>query len=282
MSQVCENEQPHIFRLPAELRNVIYEDVLGDLGNKFACFGGLTYVLKDGTSLSLWFVNRQMYQETRLLPYSLNSITAGPLVKFEEWQVQRTQEQLRAISRLHFVFDSFFFGTSADLLDTLPDFGYSPLNSLAMNSLLTQQLAFPELTGLKHVRLELRSHAREFIELVEQIEFLQEAKVQIERLNPRAGGIVELNCQGDRLVRADIPASSTTGLRIVRFDKLWEGAGRSAHDIVSRKGLAQSTFVVHAETRKANLRDIWEERNKLELLLDSGQTSALLNFCYAL
>jgi hypothetical protein len=53
MSQVCENEPPHFFGLPAELRNVIYEDVLGDLGNMFTCFGGLSYVLKDSRSLNL-------------------------------------------------------------------------------------------------------------------------------------------------------------------------------------------------------------------------------------
>ncbi|KAJ4402940.1 hypothetical protein N0V91_006851 [Didymella pomorum] len=50
---VCENEPPHFFGLPAELRNVIYEDVLGDLGNMFTCFGGLSYVLKDSRSLNL-------------------------------------------------------------------------------------------------------------------------------------------------------------------------------------------------------------------------------------
>jgi hypothetical protein len=70
MSQFRGNGQLHSFRLPAELCNVTHEGILGDLSNEFACFGGLTYVLKDIKGLHVWFVNRQMYQETRLLPYS--------------------------------------------------------------------------------------------------------------------------------------------------------------------------------------------------------------------
>jgi hypothetical protein len=268
MSQVCENEQPHFFTLPAELRNVIYEDVLGDLGNKFTCFGGLSYVLKDSKSLNLWFVNRQMYQETRLLPYSMNSITAGPRTDYVKWLEQRTQEQLRAISRVHFVFDT--FGISKAHAEFMRnryigflglDFDYTDYNVVVLRRLLTWKLEFPELPGLKNVRVELRSHANTIVELAEQIEILQDAKSQIELLNPGADVDIEMECQGERLLRDDVPASSTTGVRIIRFDKVWEGRGRSVSDILRGKGFARSHAV---ERHRSFLRKMWHSRGSLD------------------
>ena len=111
-----EKRQPPFFRLPAELRNVIYKDVLGDLGNAFTCFGGLTYV--QHCRVGLLFVNRQIYQETYLLPYSLNSITVGPRTKFKGWMGRRTREQLHAITRFHFVFNDLFFDAPNKIIET--------------------------------------------------------------------------------------------------------------------------------------------------------------------
>lgn len=264
MAQVCESEQPHFFRLPAELRNVIYEDVLGDLGNKFTCFGGLSYVLKDSKSLNLWFVNRQMYQETRLLPYSMNSMTAGPRTDYVKWLEQRTQEQLHAISRVHFVFDT--FGISEIRDDIMHEHHFTYYNVVVLNRLLIQKLEFPELPGLKHIRIELRSHANFIKELAEQIEILQEAKLQIERLNPGADVDVELECQGEWLARDDIPASSMTGVRIIRYDKVWEGRegrGRSVQDILKGKGITHSYTLV-VEEHKSFLRKLWQRRGSRE------------------
>ena len=251
-----ENQKPHFFRLPAELRNVIYEDVLGDLGNAFTCFGGLTYV--QPCRVGLLFVNRQIYDETHLLPYALNSITAGPRSEFQDWLRQRTREQLHALSRIHFVFDSFFYDASEELYEAAPDFGYVLANNLAMNSLLSQQLSFRKLFGLKHILVELRSHAVSLYDLIEQIEILQEAGVAIKQLNPQTNVTVELNCLGDNLRQADIPASSTTGLRILRFDRLCEGEGHSIQDILGRRGFSQS--VIH-DFRGARgvIRREWEE-----------------------
>ena len=261
MSQVCENEPPHFFRLPAELRNVIYEDVLGDLGNKFTCFGGLSYVLKDSKSLNLWFVNRQMYQETRLLPYSMNSITAGPRTDYVKWLKQRTQEQLRAISMVHFVFDTFGIPTAeAAIANATDDGNFSSHSLIVMNRLLSQKLEFSKLPGLKHIRVELRSQSNSFFELEEQIELLQEAKCQIECLNPGADVDVEMECQGEWLSRDAIPASSTTGVRIMRFDKIWEGCGYSVQDIWRRKGLDYAGNTIDAEVRKDSLRGMWNRQ----------------------
>ncbi|KAF2627932.1 hypothetical protein BU25DRAFT_410567 [Macroventuria anomochaeta] len=180
----------------------------------------------------------------------MNSITAGPRIKFQEWMKRRTRDQLCAISRLHFVFDSFFYNAPDELFDTVTDFGYTRANNLAMNSLFLQRLAFPELTGLKHILVEMRSYAVILDELIGQIEFLQEAKMQTKRLNPQADVTVELNCLGDNLRQADIPASLTTGLRIVPFDKLWEGEGRSIFDILTRMGLNQALYTDQEGRRK--------------------------------
>ncbi|KAJ4990190.1 hypothetical protein SVAN01_04281 [Stagonosporopsis vannaccii] len=232
------------FKLPAELRNVIYEDVLGDLSNAFSCFGGVTYV--QYRSVSILFVNRQMYQDTHLLPYSMNSITAGPRTGFKEWMGRRTRNQLRAMSCLHFVFNDFYDHRQESPPQTASSFGYSDANNFAMESLLSQQLAFPEMTGLNHILIELRSRAEAGYDIAEQLEFLQEAKLQIERLNPQVNVSVDLVCQGCTLFTYNIPASPATGLRIVRFDKLVEG-GRSKHDFLERN-----------LERRQNLRRIWQ------------------------
>ncbi|KAH6638029.1 hypothetical protein C7974DRAFT_374634 [Boeremia exigua] len=245
--------QPPFFRLPAELRNVIYEDVLGDLSNAFPCFGGVTYV--QYRRVSLLFVNRQMYLETRLLPYSMNSITAGPRTGFEEWKKRRTPEQLNAICRLHIVVASSPYHTPAELPPDATDFGYTIANNLAMNNLIQTQMAFPEMSRLKHILVELRSHAVDAMELMQQIEFLQEAKTQVRRMNPRADVAVDLICLGDKLRKAVTPDSSTTGLRIMRFDKLCEGTGRSLDDILKRCQPIQSIYS-HQE-RLNILRSTW-------------------------
>lgn len=249
--------QSPFFRLPAELRNVIYKDVLGDLSNAFPCFGGVTYIrYVQYDRVSLLFVNKQMYQETHLLPYSMNSITAGPRTGFKEWMGHRTRDQLRALSRLHFVFDTLIeYHTPTELPHTTIDFGYSVTNNLAMESLLQQQLAFPELTGLKHVLIEIQSHAEDAFDLMEQIEFLEESRVQIKKLNPHAEVAIDLICLGCDLRSDDIPASSTTGLRIVRFDRVVEG-GKSIHDILQQKGLRPAMY--NEPKRMVLLRNIWQ------------------------
>lgn len=108
-----------------------------------------------------------------------------------------------------------------------------------MHDVLQQQLVFPELPGLKHILIELRSHSVDVVELIQQVELLQEAKAQMRRLNPKAEVIVELVCLGCALHLANIPASATIGIRIVRFERLVEG-GQSIHDLLARQGLAQS------------------------------------------
>jgi hypothetical protein len=199
-----------------------------------------------------------MYQETRLLPYSMNSITAGPRNDYVKWLKQRTQEQLRAISKLHFVFDTFSIFESEAVANDTDDGDFSASNMVVMNRLLSQKLKFFELPGLKHIRVELRSQTKRFLELEEQIEILQEAKCQIECLNPGADVDVEMECQGEWLLRDDIPASSTTGVRIMRFGRIWEGCGYSVQDIWRRKGLDYTVNTADAEVRKRFLRKMWK------------------------
>lgn len=230
------------FKLPAELRNVIYEDVLLDfnLGNAFACFGGVTYV--QYRPLHLLFVNRQIYQEVRLLPYSISSVTAGPRTQFPEWKARRTQDQLRAIKRLHFVFDSFFYRIPPEEAKEVTDYGFSVANNLAVDALVKQQLYFPELKGLQQVFLELRSATASALELVEQIRILDEAKLRVKDLNPQVEVTLELQCLGTNLHQFDIPSSSEAGFHIVRHDQICEGEHRSIHEILRRKGLTVSTY----------------------------------------
>lgn len=99
------------------------------------------------------------------------------------------------------------------------------------------------------------------MELAEQIEILQEAKSQIELLNPGADVDIEMECQGERLLRDDVPASSTTGVRIIRCDKVWEGRGRSVSDIFRGKGFARSHAV---ERHRSFLRKMWHSRGSLD------------------
>lgn len=136
------------------------------------------------------------------------------------------------------------------------DFDYTDYNLVVLlDRLLTMKVESPELLNVKQIRVELRSHANTIVELAEQFEILEEAKPQIERLSPGADVDVEMGCQGERLVRDDIPASSTTAVRMIRFDKVWEGRGRSVFDILKRKGLARSHDV---ERHKSFLRKMWQ------------------------
>lgn len=206
--------QSPFFKLPAELRNIIYEDVILDinLGNAFSCFGGITYV--QHRPINLWHVNRQMYQETRLLPYSLGSITAGPRTKFQEWKVKRSEDQLRAITRLHFVFDSFFFDTRGMEAD---QYGNSPASSLAVERVMRQQLAFPELSGLRHILVELRSGSNRHSSLREEVKIIRTTTFCIKQLNPQVNVDAELHLYGDDIPRARLPFSQAVKFRVVRF-----------------------------------------------------------------
>lgn len=157
---------------------------------------------------------------------------------------------------MHCVFDSFSISKSEALTNSTDEGDYNGDNMVVMNRLLSQKLKFPELPGLKNIRVELRSHMNKLWELVEQIEILQEAKSQIERLNPGADVDVEMECQGEWLMRDDIPASSTTGVRVIRFDKVWEGRGYSVQDIWTRRGVDAA----YTEAHKGVLREMWERQ----------------------
>ncbi|KAJ8118216.1 hypothetical protein OPT61_g762 [Boeremia exigua] len=260
MFEDSQKIQPPFFRLPAELRNRIYMDVLGDLSNAFSCFGGVTYV--QHRPISLWFVNRQIYRETQLLPYSMNSITAGPSTKFKEWMGRRTQDQLRAISRLHFVLDTYFFIEKKKLEGELTKLGYGRISTLVLDSLLHEQLAFPELSGLQHILLELRSRVS-VDELKQQIEILQEAKMQIKALNPQAEVTVHLDYLWHDLLSPVIwtsPDSWTAGVRITQCGQLIGGEERSTSDNLKQKGPPQPMFS-DVETRDG-MRRIWHSAIK--------------------
>jgi hypothetical protein len=62
-----------LLHLPGELRNQIYGYVLGDLKLKFYLYKAS--FRKKGNKLELLFTCRQVYAETALLPYTLNTFT---------------------------------------------------------------------------------------------------------------------------------------------------------------------------------------------------------------
>ncbi len=223
MSKESQQRQSLFFILPAELRNVIYQDVLGDLSTAYSCFGGINYVRPR--PLSLLFVSRQIYQEVRLLPYSMNSITAGPRTKFRDWIGRRTQDQIRAITRLHFVFDSPYLQYDT-LQRTVTNFGYSRPNNVAVESLLHAQLAFPEMSGLRYILIELRSCSGSPFEVPEQIEILSEVKRQMKASNPQTEVTATLTCLSSSMRWIGISASPTDEDNLVRFSKLIEDEKR--------------------------------------------------------
>ena len=241
LSPIPEQEQSSFFKLPAELRNVIYEDVLLDLdlGHAFECFGGVTYV--QHRPLHLFFVNKQIYQETRLLPYSLSSVTAGPRTRFQEWKARRTPDQLRAIAKIHFVFDAYFFlNVSTEEGSQGPFCKFTSATRYAMNRLSTQQLFFPELGGLQHILIELRSYTSDGYVVIEQITMLQDLKRVVKELNPHANVDIELHFVGDSLSHDFYPSSSDTGIRVVRFGQTLEG--RTVREMVQRIVSAELLF----------------------------------------
>ena len=92
-----------------------------------------------------------------------------------------------------------------------------------MNSLSTQQLFFPELSGLQHIIIELRSYISSGFEVIEQITMLQELKRVVTELNPHANVDIELHFLGEKLSQDFYPSSSDTGIRMVRFGQTLEG-----------------------------------------------------------
>jgi hypothetical protein len=95
----------------------------------------------------------------------------------------------------------------------------------ALNSLFKQQLFFPEVSGLRHILIELRSYTPSITEVIQQIILLQELKRLVQELNPHANVDVELHLLGEKLYHHFYPSSSDAGFRIVRFGQPLEGRG---------------------------------------------------------
>jgi len=116
-----------------------------------------------------------------------------------------------------------------------------------MGKLLYERPALPDLIGLRQIFVGMRSHAVDIVKLAEQIEILEQAKVEIKLLNPPSQCDCWVDLSRVNLRQADIPASLTTQVHKVRFDKLCLGEGRSIQDILNREGLAQD---FHAEQQE--------------------------------
>ncbi|KAF2270746.1 hypothetical protein CC78DRAFT_596414 [Lojkania enalia] len=97
------NESP-LLRLPGELRNQIFEYVL-DLGyelrtsNSYIKRRGMSPIVHAGkrNALSLLHVCRQLYDETTILPYTLNTFTFHDLYDVDLWIRKTLPCQLETI-----------------------------------------------------------------------------------------------------------------------------------------------------------------------------------------
>jgi len=95
------NEQSPLLRLPAELRNAIYEYVLC---NKFITVKGIS---PPPSMLGLPRTCRQIYQETELLSYSGNTFQVAKERVLTLWLRKRTARQLAVISSLLFTYEMY-------------------------------------------------------------------------------------------------------------------------------------------------------------------------------
>lgn len=92
---------------------------------------------------------------------------------------------------------------------------------------MSQQLCFRRLSRLRHIFVELRSYAEHLDTLADEVEMPPEACLAIKELKPQVDLTVDTVCLGAALRLADIPASPTTGPRMLRFDRSCEGERRS-------------------------------------------------------
>ncbi|KAF1832936.1 hypothetical protein BDW02DRAFT_624666, partial [Decorospora gaudefroyi] len=103
-----------LLRLPAELRNKIYRFVLGGnhirpycetvMGVWEVSFPGWAY---SRLQLALLEVCRQVYAETKLLPFSLNRFVGYPEHMFELLATSLTPTQANALKTVYFYVDQF-------------------------------------------------------------------------------------------------------------------------------------------------------------------------------
>jgi len=87
---------PLVLRLPAELRNIVYDYVFGN--SIYPLAGSHERLTKD--ALALLYVNRQLYTETALLPYCTGTFASEALNILREFIDRRTPAQLQAINSI--------------------------------------------------------------------------------------------------------------------------------------------------------------------------------------
>lgn len=104
-AQQNQRDSP-LLRLPAEIRNIIFAYALG--GHVFDTLRIIahhygTAVAKEQKLSPLLAVCRQIYSETALLLYSLNTFSATRAVYVNEWVNRLGPSRLQAVSKIQFI-----------------------------------------------------------------------------------------------------------------------------------------------------------------------------------
>jgi hypothetical protein len=149
-------------KLPGELRNIVYELVLG--GETWWIYSFLHSLNRDITTFALLRVCQQIYKETRLLPYSTNTLRARSPHRIKLWVRGLSPEQRGAIKTVKFAIPHLIF----------------PLWTSS------HPLAFCELTGLKRIVVQTDYPTPDVVRSQ-----LDEIQKRVEGLNPGVEVIIE-------------------------------------------------------------------------------------------
>ncbi|KAF3051920.1 hypothetical protein E8E11_003519 [Didymella keratinophila] len=109
MEQVCNRRKSPLLALPAELRNIIWSQVLGGITFDIECSVRILWgvsVTNTTTSphqLALLQTCRQIYVETRLLPLTLNTFRFKSEDAFKPWLAKFDVVQKAAIQSVRLV-----------------------------------------------------------------------------------------------------------------------------------------------------------------------------------
>lgn len=148
-SSIAKQSGVSIFRLPGEIRNMVYAYALG--GNTWTVnmSGGRTKPRADNATKNgsaLLQVNRQIYAEAHLFPYRYNTFEGRHNGHLQEWTQSLTAAQRESITCVKHSHRGYLVQI-ADSVDVTPTFWMD-----------TPSMMQWKLTGLEHIVVEVALH----------------------------------------------------------------------------------------------------------------------------